>query len=166
MKHSLVTTLIAVATIVAPVAAEAGCTLYQHRDYGGSRWGLDDYERMIMIDGEPLGCTTNGHGDGCESTTYNSSWNDHVSSFKVTSGCTLTMWEHINQGGARLSRPAATNMSGAIGTTRLLKRYARANDQLGKAASDKSDCINRRQGVTYFLPMVALIFGDIERAGG
>jgi syncollin len=101
MKHSLVTTLIAVATIVAPVAAEAGCTLYQHRDYGGSRWGLDDYERMIMIDGEPLGCTTNGHGDGCESTTYNSSWNDHVSSFKVTSGCTLTMWEHINQGGAR-----------------------------------------------------------------
>jgi hypothetical protein len=28
---------------------------------------------MKMVRGESLGCTTNGHGGGCESTIYNPS---------------------------------------------------------------------------------------------
>lgn len=82
-------------------AAGAGCTLYQHRDYGGSYWELSHLERMKMVDGESLGCTTNGHGDGCESTLYEPSWNDNVSSFRVTPGCRLSLWEDVNEGGAR-----------------------------------------------------------------
>lgn len=75
--------------------AQADCTLYQHRDYGGSHWTLSDYDRMIMTEGESYGCTTNGHGGGCESVIYDPSWNDQVSSFRVTNGCTLTLLEDI-----------------------------------------------------------------------
>lgn len=82
-------------------AAGAGCTLYQHRDYGGAYWELSDLERMKMVNGESLGCTTNGHGGGCESTLYEPSWNDNVSSFRVTPGCRLSLWEDVNEGGAR-----------------------------------------------------------------
>jgi syncollin len=80
--------------------AQAGCTLYEHRDFQGAAWYLDGYETMIMVDGESLGCTTNGHGDGCMSYTYEGSWNDALSSFDVDSGCTITLWEDINEGGA------------------------------------------------------------------
>lgn len=100
MKHTLAIKVAAVALIAASGAAEAGCTLFQHRDYGGSRWGLSHFERMKMVNGESLGCTTNGHGGGCESVTYEPSWNDQVSSFKVTPGCTLTLWQHVGPGGS------------------------------------------------------------------
>jgi hypothetical protein len=49
---------------------------------------------------EPTG-VAQSCGGGCESTIYNASWNDQVSSFKVTPGCTLTLWQHINQRGGR-----------------------------------------------------------------
>jgi hypothetical protein len=86
---------------ILPSAVNAGCILYQHRDYGGAHWTLDHFERMRMVRGENLGCTTNGHGGGCESTIHQPSWNDQVSSFKVTPGCTLTLWQHIDEQGAR-----------------------------------------------------------------
>jgi hypothetical protein len=92
--------LLAAGLIAAPSVADAGCTLYQHRDFGGAHWTLSHLERMKMVRGESLGCTTNGHGGGCESTLYKPGWNDQVSSFKVTQGCTLTLWQHVNQGGA------------------------------------------------------------------
>ena len=101
MKHSLMSALAAAAVLLSPAAANAGCTLYQHRDYGGSHWSLSDFERMVMTNGESLGCTTNGHGGGCESTTYEPSWNDQVSSFRVSQGCTLSLWVDVNEGGAR-----------------------------------------------------------------
>jgi syncollin len=84
-------------------AAVAGgsCTIYQHRDYGGSAYRLGHLDRMKMVHGESLGCTTNGHGGGCESVLYEPSWNDQVSSFKVAPGCTITLWQHVNEGGAR-----------------------------------------------------------------
>jgi hypothetical protein len=101
MKYKLTSTFAAVIMTVSPTIAEAGCTLYQHRDYGGSGYGLGHFERMVMVNGESTGCTTNGHGGGCESTIYDASWNDQLSSFKVTQGCTLSLWEHVNSGGAR-----------------------------------------------------------------
>ncbi|MBG0792991.1 hypothetical protein IYY11_06255 [Methylocystis sp. H62] len=82
-------------------SAQATCRIFQHRDYGGSGYTLHNFERMKMVRGESLGCTTNGHGGGCESTIYNPSWNDNVSSFRVKDGCTLTLWQHVNQGGSR-----------------------------------------------------------------
>jgi syncollin len=81
--------------------ALATCTIYQHRDYGGSGWTLGHFERMKMVNGESVGCTTNGHGSGCESTIYDPSWNDQVSSFRVSGGCTLSLWQHVNGGGSR-----------------------------------------------------------------
>ena len=104
MKRSnrmrLLTSTLAAAAILGPGLAHAGCTLYQHRDYGGAHYTLGHMERMVMTRGESLGCTTNGHGGGCESTLHRPGWNDQVSSFKVTPGCTLTLWQHVNQGGA------------------------------------------------------------------
>lgn len=101
MKNLLIGTAVSLSLVFAPAAAQAGCTLYEHRDYGGASWYLGDMEAIVMVDGEDLGCTTNGHGDGCWSTDYEGSWNDVLSSFKVSYDCEVTLWEHVNQGGAR-----------------------------------------------------------------
>jgi hypothetical protein len=79
-----------------PMTAEAGCRIFEKPDYGGAGYSLDNGERMIMVD---LGCSSSHGDDNCP--IYEGSWNDKVSSFKVSKGCTLTLWEHINQGGAR-----------------------------------------------------------------
>ena len=100
-RTRLLASTLAAGALLIPAMANAGCTLYQHRDYGGAHYTLNHLERMIMVRGESLGCTTNGHGGGCESTLYKHSWNDQLSSFKVTRGCTLTLWQHVNEGGAR-----------------------------------------------------------------
>ena len=96
----VVAPILAAGLMLAPAVADAGCRIFQHRDYGGSGYTLGHLDRMKMVRGESLGCTTNGHGGGCESTLYQPSWNDQVSSFKVTAGCTLTLWQHVNEGGA------------------------------------------------------------------
>ena len=84
--------------IFAPAAANASCRIFQHRDYGGSGYTLLNKDRMLMVNAPEVLTTTNGHG---ERLIYQPSWNDQVSSFKVTDGCVLTLWQHINQGGAR-----------------------------------------------------------------
>ncbi|NDW04309.1 hypothetical protein [Jiella pacifica] len=78
--------------------ARAGCTIYEHRDYGGASLRFGDFDRIRMVNGESVGCTTNGHSAGCESILYKPSWNDKVSSFQVGGGCTITLWKHINSG--------------------------------------------------------------------
>ena len=100
VRTCLLAPVFATALILAPGVADAGCRIFQHRDYGGAGYTLNHLERMKMVHGESLGCTTNGHGGGCESVIYQPSWNDQVSSFKVTPGCTLTLWQHVNEGGA------------------------------------------------------------------
>ena len=92
--------LFTVAVLFTPAIAEAGCTIFEHRDYGGAKFTLQDNDRLVMVQGESIGVTTNGHG-GSSRTLYRAAWNDHLSSFQVTQGCTITLWEHIDQGGAR-----------------------------------------------------------------
>lgn len=89
--------------------AQAGCTLYQHRDYGGSYYELGDNTSVVMARGAAYCESTSSggrHGNpksgGCQEEAP--SWNDQVSSFRVTSGCKLTLWQHINKGGARFVR--------------------------------------------------------------
>ena len=89
-----------IAIISIPAAAEASCRIFQHRDFTGSSLTLFDNDRVIMAQGESIGMTTNGHG-GSYRIRYRPDWNDHVSSFSVTQGCTITLWEHINEEGAR-----------------------------------------------------------------
>ncbi|MGJ0426688.1 hypothetical protein [Methylocystis sp.] len=101
MKACSIAAAVMAALLFFPASVQATCRIFQHRDYGGSGYTLHNFERMKMVRGESLGCTTNGHGGGCESTIYNPSWNDHVSSFRVKNGCTLTLWQHVNEGGAR-----------------------------------------------------------------
>ena len=86
-----------VASLVLPSSTYgfATCTLYQHRDYGGSHWTLHNGDDMKMV-GQP----DVGVSDGIHRFLYDPSWNDQVSSFKVTDGCTLTLWEHVDLGGA------------------------------------------------------------------
>src|SRR5262245_19656118 len=81
--------LSAVASVTAgSIAAEAGCQIYQHRDYRGSVLNLRGGD-TLQVAGEPCGST------GSEGRRrYEPSWNDQVSSFKVTSGCTITLWEN------------------------------------------------------------------------
>ena len=71
------------------------CTLYEDRDFGGARWMLRNGDVMRMIRQPEVGTS-----DGIHRFIYQPSWNDMVSSFKVDSGCTLTLWEHINRGGS------------------------------------------------------------------
>ena len=91
-----------ISTCIGSTPSLAYCTLYEHRDYGGASWALGDRERMIMIEGEDIGVSTGGHCPECEYTIYyEPSWNDALSSFTVDAGCTISLWEHINEGGAR-----------------------------------------------------------------
>lgn len=92
--------LFSIAVMFTPAIAEASCTIFEHRDYGGASMTLYGNDRVIMTHGESIGTTTNGHG-GSSRTLYRPRWNDAVSSFRVTDGCTITLWEHINEDGAR-----------------------------------------------------------------
>lgn len=93
--------LLSVTVLFTPASVNGSCTIFEHRDYGGARLTLHDNDRVMMVHGESIGVTTNGHGGPDYRILYRPTWNDHVSSFRVTDGCVLTLWEHINQGGAR-----------------------------------------------------------------
>jgi hypothetical protein len=73
-----------------PIAAEANCTVYQHRDYQGSHFTLQSKE-ALQVAGEA--CAATG---GEWRFHYHPSWNDQISSFKVSNGCTITLWEHAS----------------------------------------------------------------------
>jgi hypothetical protein len=75
--------------------ASGTCTLYEHRDFAGAHWVLRNGDVMRMIRQPDVGTS-----DGIHRFIYQPSWNDNVSSFRVDPGCTLTLWEHINYGGA------------------------------------------------------------------
>lgn len=69
----------------------AGCTVFQHRDFKGAKWHLGSGDEL-QVAGEPCG-KSSSHGSSGE-IYYQPSWNDQISSFKVTSGCTIRLWEH------------------------------------------------------------------------
>jgi syncollin len=98
MKRSLLA--LALIAVAIPSTAYATCTLYQHRDYRGSHYALGNGDGMKMVNGETR-CHSVSHGSGGSCTYYEPSWNDQVSSFRVRNGCTLTLWQHVNRGGAR-----------------------------------------------------------------
>ncbi|MFD2250746.1 peptidase inhibitor family I36 protein [Pseudochelatococcus lubricantis] len=81
-------------------SAYAACILYEHRDYQGAQYRLNDGDAMIMKRGETV-CTSVSHGPGGGCVYYEPSWNDELSSFRVTNGCTLTLYENFNRKGAR-----------------------------------------------------------------
>lgn len=113
--------LLIVFTITSVQVANAGCTIFQHSNYEGASFTLNHLERIIMVKGRNSKCVTDA-GRNCGSVVYEASWNDQVSSFTVTSGCTLTIWEHINEGGAKV---IATKSFSYIGD--------RWNDQVSEA---------------------------------
>jgi hypothetical protein len=96
MRRSLPAAMLLIAMTITPSVAQAGCTLFQHRDYGGSSYYLQDHDDMKMVDGESTGCQPSP----CWSILFEPSWNDQVSSFQVDPGCTITLWQHVNQLGA------------------------------------------------------------------
>lgn len=79
-----------------PAVARPGrtCTVYEHRDFGGAHWTLQNGDVLRMVRPPELGIS-----DGIHRFIYEASWNDKVSSFKVGPTCTLTLWEHVNYGG-------------------------------------------------------------------
>jgi len=89
----------AIMGVMTPVSAWADCILYEHRDFGGAYYYLGNGDRMRMVNGENTGCIRS-NGTRCGYTYYEPSLNDAVSSFRATGGCTLTLWEDIDQGGA------------------------------------------------------------------
>ncbi len=90
---------IALAALAAPAfAAGPGCTIFQHRGFGGAHWFLHNGDDMLMIQPPELGTS-----DGIHRFIYKADWNDQVSSVKVSPGCTLTMWEDVNKGGAHFT---------------------------------------------------------------
>jgi hypothetical protein len=81
-----------------PTPSNGTCTLYQHRDFGGSHYVLHSGDVMYMVrDPDP----SIGTSDGIHNFIYDASWNDQLSSLKVSGGCVLTLWEHVNRGGHR-----------------------------------------------------------------
>ena len=80
------------AAAVLATPAYAGCTVYQHRDYKGSHFYLGPGDRL-QVAGERCGMSQS-HGTPRGQYHYQPSWNDQVSSFKVTKGCVITLWQH------------------------------------------------------------------------
>jgi syncollin len=76
--------------------AQAGCTVYQHRDYGGSSWSLD-HNGTLQMAGERQCHSQYGCND------YEPSWNDQISSFRVDGGCVIELWQHTHRGGAKFN---------------------------------------------------------------
>lgn len=76
------------------VKAGHTCVLFEDRDYGGAHQTLRNGDDLKMIDPPEIGTS-----DGIHNFMYQASWNDKVSSFKVGPTCTLTLWEHVGQGG-------------------------------------------------------------------
>ncbi len=87
-------------------AALANCVVYEHRDFKGARLPIESGLRVKMILPPEIGCTTNGHGGpgDCDNNAYEPGWNDRISSYRVTSRCTLKMWEHVGARGWELTR--------------------------------------------------------------
>ena len=95
-SRRLIATLALVVTVFLPAfaqSADARCVVYQHRDFKGSYYYLNDGDSLQM-GGERCG-RTQSHGTPRGQIRYNSSWNDHVSSFKVARGCVITLWQHV-----------------------------------------------------------------------
>jgi syncollin len=72
------------------------CTIFEHINFGGAHFTLHNGDYLQMIDPPDVGTS-----DAIHRYIYRSAWNDQVSSFKVSGGCTLTLWEHVNRGGHR-----------------------------------------------------------------
>src|SRR5688572_23562523 len=87
------TLAVAIALAASATPAAANCIVYQHRDFKGSHYGLNDGDTLQM-GGERCG-HTQSHGAPRSRMLYNTTWNDQVSSFKVSNGCTVTLWQHI-----------------------------------------------------------------------
>lgn len=77
-----------------PLAAQ-DCTVYEHRDYGGAKRGIDAGEVLAGLE-DP------GIGQSCSHSNctiyWRPNWNDEISSFRVRKGCTITLSEHIDGG--------------------------------------------------------------------
>jgi hypothetical protein len=85
---------IVVSFVLAALPAIAqDCTVYQHRDYAGSHWGINAGERLAGIRSPGLNQTC---ADANCHIYWQPDWNDQISSFQVRSGCTITLWEHID----------------------------------------------------------------------
>lgn len=96
--------------ISADAAPRPGCTLYEHRDFGGAKKRLANGDDLLMInDPDP----SVGTSTAIYRIRYDASWNDVVSSFRVDAGCTLSLWEHVNKGGARFRSSRSYNYVGS-----------------------------------------------------
>src|SRR5690606_24677400 len=82
MKRRIVAAALAAIVLIQPVAAFAQCTIYEHRDFGGSSMTLGHGDTLFMKNNPNPGysSTTNGHGF---ENFYSRWWNDKVSSFRV-----------------------------------------------------------------------------------
>ncbi|MGH6814479.1 MAG: hypothetical protein ACREC6_02125 [Hyphomicrobiaceae bacterium] len=104
---SIVTLCLAAGMTSVSAPAEAGCTVFQHRDFGGSSFHLAPGDSLQMA-GEPCG-RTQSHGRPRGRIHYHPSWNDQISSFKVTADCTITLWQHASGCGGSGARFVRTN---------------------------------------------------------
>lgn len=76
-------------------AAQANCSVYQHRDYQGARWTLRSGSMLAGV-AQPAnvrgGCT----GPGCATVHWQPAWNDQISSFRVAKNCEISLHQHID----------------------------------------------------------------------
>jgi syncollin len=96
MRYVSIIVSAALSTSLSIAGAIAGgtCTIYENRDFGGAHWTLHDRDDMQMINPPDVGTS-----DSIHRFLYERSWNDKVSSFKLTRGCTITLWENVGKGG-------------------------------------------------------------------
>ena len=84
------------------IAAHAGCTVYQHRDFAGASFPLRGGE-SLQLGGAEI-------GSNFRTYYYRPKWNDQVSSFIVTSDCKITLWEHAGRTGGAGARFVRSGM--------------------------------------------------------
>jgi hypothetical protein len=109
MKSIAARLVLAAGVMTAAAPAYAGCTVFQHINYGGSHWSLNGNEWLMMgACEESVGSTSGGNG------YCRRDWNDQISSYQVSSDCKIRLWSDAgdyNPAGARFSRPYGVSVS-------------------------------------------------------
>jgi syncollin len=109
MKSIAARLLLAAGMMTAAAPAYAGCTVYEHINYGGAHWGLNGDDSLMMgACEESLGSTAGGN------SYCRRDWNDQISSYRVSGNCKVRLWSDAgayDPAGSKFSRGYGVSVS-------------------------------------------------------